>query len=147
MNNLERRLSGWVPASAGLDADAMLFAAGRASAAPGASRFVWPALTGLLGLLVAFLSAWLVVERSERLALAQQLARQVPVSPPSSPAVPAEPASDDAAMPDSYLRSRQALQHGLDAWPPESEGGTGSAESPVSTPVLQVGHRDSLLNP
>jgi hypothetical protein len=147
MNDLERRLSGWVPARAGLDADAMLFAAGRASARRGASRFVWPALTGLLCVAVAVLGVWLAVERGERLALAQQLAQQVPAPLPSAPAVPIEPVSNDAAMPDSYFRSRQALQHGLDAWPPESEGPTGSGESAVSTPVLQVGHRDTLLNP
>ncbi len=76
MNDLERRLSAWAPASAGLDADAMLFAAGLAAGRPGPARFVWPALSGLLSVLVVALGAWLTVERSERLHLARQLRQQ-----------------------------------------------------------------------
>jgi hypothetical protein len=149
LRSLERRLSGWQPASAGLDADAMLFAAGRASAQPGPARFVWPALTGVLSVLVVTLAAWLVVERNERLSLKQQLLRQIPASAPSlpAPAVPAEPVSDDALMPDSYLSSRRALDQGLDAWPRQQRGQAGSVPVPANNPVYQVGHRDMLLDP
>jgi hypothetical protein len=149
LSPLERRLSAWRPADAGLDADAMLFAAGRASARPGPGRFVWPALSGLLGVFVVVLGAWLTVERSERLALAQQLRRQTPVVPPSpaAPAVPVEPNTVDAPMPDSYLSSRQALEKGLEAWPPQSQGRAGSTPVPVNHRVYQVGNRDILLDP
>jgi hypothetical protein len=41
---LERQLAACRPSAAGLDADAMLFAAGRAAARPGAARHVWPVL-------------------------------------------------------------------------------------------------------
>jgi hypothetical protein len=149
LSPLERRLSGWQPASAGLDADAMLFAAGRAAARPGASRFVWPALTGILSVLVVALSAWLAVERSERLSLAEQLRSQAPVLSPSlvPPVSPTEPTSDDTGMYDSYLSSRRALNDGLEAWPPQPAGKTGLANVPASNPVYQVGHRDILLEP
>ncbi len=46
LTDLERRLSSWEPTTEGLDSDALLFAAGRASARPGLGRFVWPALYG-----------------------------------------------------------------------------------------------------
>jgi hypothetical protein len=148
LNSLERRLSSWQPASAGLDGDAMLFAAGRASALPGPGRFVWPALTGVLSVLVAALGAWLLVERGERLALAEQLRRPAPTSVPSlaPSAVPAESDSDDALKPESYASARQALDGGLQAWPPQKEGHSGSGASSASDPVYQVGHRDALLD-
>jgi hypothetical protein len=149
LSPLERRLSSWQPSAAGLDADAMLFAAGRASAQPGPGRFVWPALTGVLGVFAVVLGAWLVVERSERLALVEQLRRKAPVSSPSPspPAVPAEAGSDDAASPDSFLTARRAYDKGLDAWPPQPDGRTGSAQVLANSPVYQVGHRDKLLDP
>jgi hypothetical protein len=148
MNDLERRLSGWAPASAGLDADAMLYAAGRAAGRPGPARFVWPALTGMLSLLVVALGSWLAVERSERLLLAQQLRQQTPASSPSlsAPVVPIE-ATDDAANPDSYLAARRAYREGLDAWPGEQTSRTDMPDLPVKVPIYQVGHRDGLLDP
>jgi len=48
LNDLERRLSAWRPAAEGLDPDAVLFAAGRASVRPGPARFAWPALAACL---------------------------------------------------------------------------------------------------
>jgi hypothetical protein len=150
MNDLQRRLSAWQPAALGLDADAMLFAAGRASVIRGPSRFMWPALVGLLSVLVVFLGAWLAVERDTRISLARQLRRQMPVTSPSlapTPTVPAESVTDDADSPDSFLTARRAYDQGLDAWPPEPEARAGSAQALPNGPILQVGHRDMLLDP
>ena len=57
VKGLERRLSEWRPAAAGLDADGVLFAAGRASVRPGWGRIAWPVLSGFLALLAAILGA------------------------------------------------------------------------------------------
>lgn len=59
LNDLERRLAAWQPSRDGLDADAVLFAAGRASVQPRPARFVWPALTTLLTALIVVLGVWL----------------------------------------------------------------------------------------
>ncbi len=149
LSPLERRLAAWQPAADGLDADAMLFAAGRASVRPGRGRFLWPALTGLLCVLLAAEGVWLAVERSERLSLARQMRKQPPASSPlpAPPAVPAESYSDDAASPDSLLTARRTYEQGLEAWPPESEGQTGTAEAPSNVRILQVRHPDGLLDP
>src|SRR5579872_1055799 len=120
LSALEARLSGWEPSAAGLDADAMLFAAGRAAARPGAARYVWPALACCASLVAAALGVWLGAERTERQALAQQLRRQDPaprspsgpaleVQPPETPAVEAPPR-------DSLLAAYRALDEGLEAW-------------------------------
>src|SRR5438552_19059242 len=86
LKDLERRLAACAPATGGLDADAMLFAAGRASARRGAARFVWPALTASLAALVVVLGIRLANERSERLALVQRLRPESPAVLPYSPA-------------------------------------------------------------
>src|SRR5262249_56763625 len=86
LNDLERRLSGWRPAPEGLDPDAVLFAAGRASAQP--NRFAWPALAACFAVLAAALGGWAASERSERLALARLLQQRSPASVTPSPSDP-----------------------------------------------------------
>ena len=149
LSELEHRLSAWEPASAGLDCDAVLFAAGRASVRPSPARFGWPALTACLTVLAVGLGVWLADERTERLVLAQQLRQRttVPtpdVSPSPSPAdAPSEPLPVDES-PDSFLATHRALEKGLDAWPVRA---IVRAETPGSNPrVLQVGTRDALLD-
>src|SRR5262249_52883449 len=85
LSALEQRLAAWRPSPEGLDADRMLFAAGRASAAGPRARLLWPAAAACLALLSASLGAWLVSERGERLALARQL-RQKEAAPAPAPA-------------------------------------------------------------
>src|SRR5579871_3770380 len=107
LSKLERRLSDWVPAADGLDADAMLFAAGRASARPGRSRFLWPALACATTLLAIIFGIWLRHEHTERLALAQRVEQLstvvVPPAPPSPAVVPADASPSEEEQTSSYL--------------------------------------------
>jgi hypothetical protein len=146
LSDLERRLAAWQPAAQGLDADAMLFAAGRAAGRPPRGRLLWAALSVSLAVLAVALGAWAARERSGRLALAQQL-RQ-PAAPAPGPLPPAAvPSEEPAESPstDSLLAARRALEHGLDAWPPRPV--VSSDPSPPSAPVLRLGGRNSLLGP
>jgi hypothetical protein len=150
LSALERQLTGCEPATAGLDADAMLFAAGRASARPGPARFAWPALAACLAALAAVLGVWLAAERAERLTLARLLRQQppAPVPAPAPPdAVPPEPTADQP-QPSSLLAAHHALEQGLDAWPPQpvAEPDVPGPPAPAQ-PNLQVGWRDALLDP
>src|SRR5438309_5921585 len=109
LNDLEQRLSVWRPAAEGLDSDAVLFAAGRASVRPSPARFVWPALAACFALVAAALGGSLASERSQRLELARLLEQRTPSpAPPSvSPSVP-EPVEVVAVVklpPSSYLAS------------------------------------------
>ncbi|HTU93724.1 MAG TPA: hypothetical protein VMF69_26830 [Gemmataceae bacterium] len=154
LSALEHRLSAWQPNSAGLDADAVLFAAGRASVRPGPARFAWPALTALLTALSVVLGLWLADERSERLALARSLRTTSPApvvnpsSPPAANAAPPELSGPDELPPDSYLASRRALEKGLDAWPSRVIVRVGPPDpSSREPPILRLGQRDALLEP
>jgi hypothetical protein len=150
LKDLEQRLSSWRPAADGLDPDAMLFAAGRASARPGPARLVWPALTALLSVLSVVLGLWLTAERSERQALARQLRehQSVPVhEPPAAPVADVVPTESDEPAPDSYFVSHRALEQGLDAWPLPPIVHRGSpAVAPASSAIYRVGRRDLLLD-
>jgi len=73
LNELERRLANWTPTPQGLNTDAMLFAAGRASAPGSKTRLVWPMVSGGLAVVIVFLGIRLSAERAERLALLQEL--------------------------------------------------------------------------
>ena len=48
LSEFERHLAGWQPSSDGLDADAMLFAAGQAAGRRGRSQLLWPVLCALV---------------------------------------------------------------------------------------------------
>jgi hypothetical protein len=149
LNKLERRLSAWQPAVAGLDGDAMLFAAGRASVRPGPARFIWPALTACMTGLAACLGIWLAAERSERLDLARQLRQSSPaLATRPSPAVVSEesPAAEELP-PDSYLASHRALEKGLDAWPPRTMVRADPPGPPPHPLIFQMGQRNALLDP
>jgi hypothetical protein len=152
LSDVERRLAACEPDGAGLDADAMLFAAGRASVRPGPARFVWSALTVGLAALAVVLGAWLAAERAGRLALAQRLRQaapaptSVPVPPPA--AAPEEPPTADEPPPTSLLAVHQALARGLDPWPTQVVARAPTPPSPApAPPVLQAGWRDALLDP
>jgi hypothetical protein len=154
MNELERRLSAWQPSGDGLDADAVLFAAGRASVKPSPARFGWQALTTLLTGLAVVLSLWLVAERNERQVLARRLGEYPlapivnPSPPPAAHAAPVESPDPDEPAPDSYLASRRALEKGLDAWPSRVVLRSGPTDpSLTNPPILTLGQRDALLEP
>ena len=69
LSDVERRLTGWQPAAERLDADAMLFAAGRAAGQGGLGRLLWPACCVLLVVQAAGLLVWGLAERAERFPL------------------------------------------------------------------------------
>jgi hypothetical protein len=149
LNELERRLSAWQPDSEGLDADALLFAAGRASVRPSKLRLAWPALTMCLAGLAIVLGVCLKAEHGERLALIRQM-RQPPPAPPATPAFASgvSPAPSEDVSPSGILATHRALERGLDDWP---EQAMVRAETPAvplpSSPILHVGQRDLLLDP
>jgi hypothetical protein len=111
MTDFERRLTGWRPQTNGLNADAMLYAAGLAAAERRTSR-LWPALCAVLLAQVAGLAAWGISERSERLALSSQLDGNF-----SSPVATAKVERDDASRrgytpsPNDYLHQRRRMEH------------------------------------
>jgi hypothetical protein len=148
LSELERKLSAWEPTAAGLDAEAMLFAAGRAAARPGSIRFVWPTLTVVLAILATGLGIGLSEERTERKLLAERLRQQAPpfVSP-SAPAavIPTEPPSADAPSPESFLAAHRALENGLETWRPRPAiPGDPSVSEGL---VMRVGQPYALLDP
>jgi hypothetical protein len=141
LSELERRLANCKPATDGLATDAMLFAAGRAAAQPGAARFIWPGLSACLAALALVLGLWLATERSERLSLVQQFRQPAPAPPPSP--VPIDPSTADELAPNSVLAARRALEQGLDAWPPVLRVDSPGPSLPDS-PILRVGRPDTL---
>jgi hypothetical protein len=136
VNDLERRLGTWRPAGDGLSPDAMLFAAGRASAHTG--RVIWPATTGCLTAVVVGLGVWLTVERSERLALARQLREQAPASAPAPALAPEEPPTAETPAPDAYLLLRRDWEHDPQTWadrPRLPEAGQHGSPTPNPPPL------------
>jgi hypothetical protein len=109
LTDVERRLAGWQPATGRLDADAMLFAAGRSSARRGRTWLVWPACCLLLALQTAGIAWWGLSERAERVALAQLLREQaVPTNQAPPPDVMAD--SRYQPSPDDYFHLRQMIE-------------------------------------
>jgi hypothetical protein len=103
---LAGRLGRFTPHAGALDRDALLFAAGRASARP---NRIWPALVGLLGI-------------TQAVTLFLLLTRSTPdvASPTGTPplAVPfAEPTDSERPVPSLVMRARFPAK-GLDAIPP-----------------------------
>lgn len=147
LSDLERRLSALAPAGVGLDADRLLFDAGRASVkAPSRGSF-WPVAAGVLALLSGGLAAAWLSERAEHRALVEQWDRAMlrPVLPPPVPvAEPAASASEEtttAGMPapdGSVFASRQFLESGLDGLAAAPPGPAPHGPSPADPPALRV---------
>ena len=148
MNELQRRLSEWRPSTTGLSADGVLFAAGRASVRPGWGRIVWPAVSGCLALLTAFLGVGLVQERTARLDLTAQLDKQRPAVAPAPSLTPQTGEAPSAEPPaaDSYLAARRALSENPDGWLVVVKAGPSEGPSPTR-PMLKAGSRTDVLEP
>lgn len=140
VSELERRLAGWRPAERGLDADAMLFAAGRAAARPGR---LWAALAGSLAALALGLGTWAMSERAGRLALAERL--HAPATPPAPLSPTPTPGPAETPSPSSLLVARRAVEHGLDTWRSPAPGPP--APGAPSPPVVRLGARNAFLDP
>jgi len=149
MSDLERRLSEWRPSTAGLDADGVLFAAGRASVRPGWGRIAWPIVSGCLALLTATLGVGLSQERAARLELTARLHDPKPpvVTAPSPMPEPYEAPSTEPPAADSYLAARRALAGNLDSWLATAK--TEPAEGPPTPnrPIWNVGSHPDILEP
>jgi len=149
LSNLESRLSGWRPGSEGLDADAMLYAAGVAAGSSKLGGLGGTALLcGVLMLLALGLGAWGWNEHAERLALAGRIRGSAPspiVAPVNAVVVPEEPSY--TPMPGDYFSLRRQLEQdpiGLLALAqpvvPQSPG-----PPPPAPPVLKAGQIDGFL--
>jgi hypothetical protein len=147
LNEVERRLKGWRPSADGLDADAMLFAAGLAAGRAGRDRLVAPVLCGLLAALALGLGAWGLTERAERLALAGRFPDHGPASNRSTLAAGGVlPEPSTMSSPDSYLNLRRHMEQDPGGWlallEPTVPQTTGTA--PPQPAILRAGQRDAL---
>jgi hypothetical protein len=149
LSDVERRLAGWHPASAGLHPDAMLFAAGQAAGRRGRGRLLWPALCLLLAVQAAGLGAWALSERAECRALASRLGERAP-APEALPAVAVgvPPGPSYTPSPDDYFhllrRAEQDPGHWLASLPPAAPQAPGPP--PPEPAILRAGQRDGLLD-
>jgi hypothetical protein len=147
LTDLEKRLSGWRPAAEGLNAAAMLFAAGRASAA-GRRRLLWPAATVCVAMVALALGVGLARERSESRKLAAQLERREPAGGIVAPGFESGPSAlfQDELPSDSYLRVRRLLERDADAWPAEVTSQPDKPTGPPAPPprVPRLRDRDGL---
>jgi len=147
LNDVERLLSAMQPSTAGLDADSMLFAAGRDSVRPGMGRLLWPVLSGCLALAALVLGVGLLRERQVRQEMAAQLQRQTPglVVPADVPQPDIVPANE-APAPTSYLAAARALAQSQD-WPTLATGEPVKGLASPSRSIWWAGQRDRVLDP
>jgi hypothetical protein len=131
LNDVERRLAGWRPIDEGLDADAMLFAAGRASVRRSPARFAWPAIAASLVFAIGFLGYRLRDEREVNRELVAQLQSAKSYDFAARPTL---------NLPEtSYLSARRALERDPDGWSPPTLSGESAA---MPEHVMYAGQRD-----
>ncbi|HEV8060640.1 MAG TPA: hypothetical protein VGP68_12235 [Gemmataceae bacterium] len=147
LNELERQLAAWRPSSAGLDAERMLFAAGRDSVRPGWGRNVCLAVASCLTLLSAVLGAGLVHERAERLALIAQVHDQRPLPTPEPYREPEAvyTHAEESPITSNYLIARSALTQNLDAWPGPTKVEAAAVRPLPSRPILKANSPGNML--
>jgi hypothetical protein len=148
MKELERRLSEWRPSTAGLDADGVLFAAGRASVRPAWGRLAWPIVSGCLALLAATFGVGLSQERAARLELTARLHESKPpvMSAPSVPE-PYEAPSPEPPAADSYLAARRAMAGNIDSWLAMAKTGPSAGPPAPNRPIWKAGSHTDMLEP
>jgi hypothetical protein len=148
MSDLEKRLSAWRPSASGLDADSVLFAAGRASVRPGWGRVAWPVVSGCLALMTAALGVALSQERAARVEMAARLNERPSVAP--APAVvpdSIETAPADAPPADSYFAARRALAGDPDSWLAAAKAVPSEGPPSPNQPIWKVGSHPDLFEP
>jgi hypothetical protein len=150
LSDLERRLAALAPSGTGLDADRMLFAAGRASAPPARRGAFWPAVAALLTLLSVGLAAAWLDERAEHRALAEQWDRAMrrPLTPATAEVPePSSSQSDEVASAngpasESVLQSHRILEAGLDGLAAAPPGPAPGGTTPSDVPILRARSTD-----
>jgi hypothetical protein len=140
MNEFERNLSRLRPEAAGLNSDAVTYAAGLAAGRRG--RNCWAGVSCLFAVAVVGLGLWGWSERVERHQLAARMGEQL--APAVVPANSAE-AISIASSPAGYFHLRRQAErdpnHWLSALPSVEPVGVGGPE-PV---ILRAWSRDGLI--
>jgi hypothetical protein len=116
LSDFERHLAGWQPASDGLNADAMLFAAGQAAGRRERSQLLWPVLCALLTVQSVGLGVWGLSERAERQALAIHLPERTSIHSASPATVAAVRDSSYQPSPGDYLSTRRMMEQDPNGW-------------------------------
>jgi hypothetical protein len=134
LTSLERQLAACLPSGDGLDADEMLFAAGRVSAQR--ANTLWPASACGLAVLSLALGAGWRAERHERTALAARLNLQQFTSAVMSlpDLVPAPPPPG----PGSYMFVRRAMERDPDGWPAHAETDPSPGQPSPNPPSIRA---------
>jgi hypothetical protein len=149
LNDLEHRLAEWRPATAGLDADRMLFAAGRDSVRPGWGRNVLPIISVCLALLAALFGVGFAHERAAKLDLITQLRDTKPSSVPEPYSEPDSSGTPWAEAPaaSSYLAAHAALAQNPESWLAQAkiEPAAGTPRPSPSRPILKANSSSEML--
>jgi hypothetical protein len=148
LSNCERRLANWQPAAGNLDADAMLFAAGRAAGRRRRAPMLWPTLCALLAAQAAGLGVWGLWERAERVTLAGRLPERALASTmPQAPPVVERPEPRYSPSPDDYFHLRRRLEQEPGRWLASAQTvETQVIGSPPPPPsILRAGQQDGPL--
>src|SRR5262245_48419798 len=150
LSALERRLVDWRPGAEGLDADAMLFAAGvaagRSAVRRGPLRRLLVAANVLLAALAAGLGAWGLMERAERLELAGRYPETVPSSSAAAKTLAGGPEASYTPSPEDYFHLRQGMTRDPNEWrTSQPAGGAPPLEPPPEPAIFRVGQLDAVL--
>jgi hypothetical protein len=140
LSEFERHLAGWRPSPGGLDADAMLFAAGRAAGRRGRGQLLWPVLCALLTVQAVGLGVWGVTERAERLALASRIPKSAQIDSASPATVVVLEESSYKSSPGDYLSTRRQLEQDPNGW-------LASLQSTGSQPFMPPPPQPAILTP
>ena len=148
LSEFERHLAGWQPASDGLSADAMLFAAGQAAGRRGRSQLLWPIMCALLTVQAAGLGVWGLSERGDAQALASRLSERAP-TPSAPPATVADVReSSYEPTPADYLSMRRLMEQDPNGWLASRQpaGLQALGPPPPSPAILTPRQRDGLFD-
>ena len=148
LNDLERRLSSWRPGVEGLDADAMLYAAGLAAGRAGRQRLFLGTVAALLAMAAVGLGAWALTERAGRLDLAARL-HQHDAAPEVKQWTTTVAQSDQPApvSPFCYFNMRRRMEQESERTLTSTPSiGSQSMPPPPPTSVLKVGQDLRLLD-
>ena len=148
LSDFERHLAGWQPASDGLSADAMLFAAGQAAGRRGRSQLLWPMLCALLTVQAAGLGVWGLSERAERQALASRLSDRARAHSASPAPVVVVRESSYEPPPVDYLSTRRQMEQDPNGWLASRQpaGLQALGPSPPPPAILTPRQRDGLFD-